>query len=145
MNSINPLLRKVAEFNKAFGIENQMLPTIPDAATLELRYKLALEELDEFKEAAEAGDMPGMLDALLFRNWIYSGIQRRWSGEFLNIENGVVEHGYYNKFFSQLYKELRQGKADILFGRNLTDDQKAARIKALAEITTALAIFIMIS
>ena len=83
--------------------------------------------------------------ALLFRNWIYSGVQRRWSGEFLNIENGVVEHGYYNKFFSELYKELKQGKADILFGRNLTDDQKAARIKALAEITTALAIFIMIA
>ena len=30
MNSINPLLRKVAEFNKAFNIEKRMVPTIPD-------------------------------------------------------------------------------------------------------------------
>ena len=73
MNSINPLLRKVAEFNKAFGVENQMLPTVPNKATIELRYKLALEELDEFKEAAEAGDLTGMLDALVDQLYILLG------------------------------------------------------------------------
>lgn len=83
--------------------------------------------------------------ALLFRNWIYSGIQRRWSNEFLNIESGAVEHGYYNKFFSELYKELKQGKLDILLGRNLNDDQKAARIKTLGEVVTALAIFMAVA
>ena len=70
MNSINPLLRKVAEFNKAFGIENQMFPTIPDAATLTLRYKLALEELEEFKEAADKEDIVGMFDALVDQLYI---------------------------------------------------------------------------
>jgi hypothetical protein len=80
--------------------------------------------------------------ALLFRNWIYSGIQRRYSSEFLNIESGVVEEGYYKKFFSDLYKELKQGKYDILLGgNNLTDAQKVARGKALAEIVTMTSMF----
>jgi len=76
---------------------------------------------------------------MLFRNWIYSGVQRRYSGEFVNIESGVVEEGYYRKFFVGLYNELKEGKTDLLFGNNLSDDQKAARAKSLAEITTMVA------
>lgn len=76
---------------------------------------------------------------MLFRNWIYSGVQRRYSGEFINVESGVVEEGYYRKFFSGLYNELKVGKTDLLFGNNLTDDQKAARAKSLAEVTTMVA------
>lgn len=76
---------------------------------------------------------------MLFRNWIYSGVQRRYSGEFVNIESGVVEEGYYRKFFIGLYNELKVGKTDLLFGNNLSDDQKAARAKALAEVTTMVA------
>jgi hypothetical protein len=79
--------------------------------------------------------------ALLFRNWIYSGIQRRYSGEFINIESGVIEEGYYRKFFLSLYKELSVGKTDLLFGNNLTPDQKAARAKSLAEVSAMVLIF----
>tara|TARA_R110000868_G_scaffold28617_4_gene107122 strand:- start:16606 stop:19851 length:3246 start_codon:yes stop_codon:yes gene_type:complete len=79
--------------------------------------------------------------ALLFRNWIYSGIQRRYSGEFINIESGVIEEGYYRKFFTSLYKELSVGKTDMLFGNNLTPDQKAARAKSLAEVSAMVLIF----
>ena len=79
--------------------------------------------------------------ALLFRGWIYTGIQRRWSGEKLNIESGNVEYGYYRKFFTDLYVNLKQGKFDLLFGNNLTDDQKTARAKSLAEIVSAISIW----
>lgn len=104
MNSINPLLRKVAEFNKAFGIENQMFPTIPDAATLELRYKLALEELDEFKEAAEAGDMAGMLDALVDQLYILLGTVH-------SCGMGIaLEDGFYEVHRSNMTKLDKDGK-----------------------------------
>lgn len=90
MNSINPLLRKVAEFNKAFGVENQMLPTVPDKAIIELRYKLALEELDEFKEAAEAGNLTGMLDALVDQLYILLGTVHT-CGMGIALEDGFYE------------------------------------------------------
>lgn len=90
MNSINPLLRKVAEFNKAFNIENRMVPTIPDEATLELRYKLALEELDEFKEAAAAKDIVGMYDALIDQLYILLGTVHA-CGMGVALEEGFYE------------------------------------------------------
>ena len=73
MNSINPLLRKVAEFHKAFNIESQIVPTIPNKEVIALRYKLALEELEEFKEAAEAGDLTEVFDALVDQLYILLG------------------------------------------------------------------------
>jgi uncharacterized protein YbcI len=79
--------------------------------------------------------------ALLFRKWIYSGFQRRWRGEHLNVETGEVEQGYYNAFFSQLYTDLRQGKYDLIFGGKLTPEQKQARAKALGEITVMISVF----
>lgn len=90
MNSINPLLRKVAEFNKAFNIENYIVPTIPDEATLELRYKLALEELDEFKEAAAAKDIVGMYDALIDQLYILLGTVHA-CGMGVALEEGFYE------------------------------------------------------
>lgn len=78
--------------------------------------------------------------ALLFRKWIYSGWMRRWSGEYLDIEAGDVEQGYYNYFMKQLWSELKQGKADMLLGRNLSDKQKALRMKAMGEIVSLMAI-----
>jgi len=90
MNSMNPLLRKVAEFHKAFNIENQMFPTVPDQATIELRYKLALEELDEFKEAAEAGNLVGMLDALVDQLYILLGTVHT-CGMGIALEDGFYE------------------------------------------------------
>ena len=82
---------------------------------------------------------------LLFRGWIYSGIQRRWSDEKLNIESGYIEYGYYRKFFGDLYKDLKQGKFDLLLGSNLTDDQKVARAKSLSEVVSAIAIWMLFS
>ena len=104
MNSINPLLRKVAEFNKAFGIENQMLPTIPDQATLELRYKLALEELDEFKEAADKEDIVGMFDALIDQLYILLGTVH-------SCGMGIaLEDGFYEVHRSNMTKLDKDGK-----------------------------------
>lgn len=90
MNSMNPLLRKVAEFNKAFNIENQMLPTVPDQATLTLRYKLALEELEEFKEAADKEDIVGMFDALVDQLYILLGTVHA-CGMGIALEDGFYE------------------------------------------------------
>lgn len=75
---------------------------------------------------------------LLFRKWIYTGFQRRYSGEFVDMESGEVTHGYYNKFFSQLYRELKQGKFELLFGSNLKPEERQARAKALGELGVML-------
>jgi hypothetical protein len=75
---------------------------------------------------------------LLFRKWIYTGFQRRWSGEYVDIESGEVVHGYYNKFFGDLWKDIQQGKFEMLFSGNLNDDQKKARAKALGEVGVML-------
>ncbi len=75
---------------------------------------------------------------LLFRKWIYTGLQRRWSGEYVDIESGEVVHGYYNKFFGDLWKEIKKGKFEMLFSGKLDPDQKKARAKALGEIGVML-------
>lgn len=78
--------------------------------------------------------------ALIFRKWVYSGLMRRWKGEYHNMESGEVEHGYYRLFFSKLYKDMKKGNFEMLFGgKNLSPREREARAKALGEITTIVA------
>jgi len=81
--------------------------------------------------------------ALLFRKWIYSGFQRRWSSEFHNMENGDVEQGYYNLFFRKLLTDIKQGRLDILLGSGLSPRQREARAKALSEVLVMTAAWLL--
>jgi predicted HAD superfamily Cof-like phosphohydrolase len=55
---------KVAEFHRAFGHPIADEPTLVDPALAALRYALLLEEVEEYREACEAGDLVKIADAL---------------------------------------------------------------------------------
>ena len=55
----------VAAFHDAFGIRNAPSPeALPSPATIALRHRLMAEENEEYLEAAEAGDLVEVADAL---------------------------------------------------------------------------------
>jgi len=58
-------LEHVEKFHNTFGINNQYAPTsaISDA-TIDLRFRLMAEENEEYLEAAKAGDLVEVADAL---------------------------------------------------------------------------------
>jgi predicted HAD superfamily Cof-like phosphohydrolase len=55
---------KVLEFHRVFGATVNSKPTMPSLADKQLRVKLIAEELNEFSEALEAGDLVKIADAL---------------------------------------------------------------------------------
>jgi predicted HAD superfamily Cof-like phosphohydrolase len=75
---------KVKEFNKAFNQETPFEPTNLQATEINLRYKLQLEELNEYKEAAFNGDIVETLDALVDQMYILIGT--------------ILKHGLQDKF-----------------------------------------------
>lgn len=58
------MLEKIAEFNKANRVQENTFPGPVSKEEADLRYKLIFEELQEYKEAQEAGDTVGIADAL---------------------------------------------------------------------------------
>jgi hypothetical protein len=74
--------------------------------------------------------------ALLFRKYIYTGMMRRYSTKYLDIEGGDVYEGYWNTFFTKLYNDLKQQKFDIITGKNLSKDEQAARAKTYVDLIT---------
>ena len=58
-------IEHVRQFHDAFGIENKQKPTAQlSEKVYQLRYNLMKEENEEYLEAAEAGDMVEIADAL---------------------------------------------------------------------------------
>ncbi len=54
----------VKQFHEKFGLTINDKPTIPDQKTIALRISLILEEMAEFVEAAQEGDIVGVADGL---------------------------------------------------------------------------------
>jgi predicted HAD superfamily Cof-like phosphohydrolase len=70
MERINGLRRPtnyadVAAFHEKFGLPRPTAPTMINGELLAFRIKFMQEELDEYREAIEAGDMPKAFDALI--------------------------------------------------------------------------------
>lgn len=66
----------VGDFHKKFGLPRRELgrePALLDTETLRYRTAFMQEELGEFVEAADRGDMAGMLDALVDLAWVAMG------------------------------------------------------------------------
>ena len=58
-------LRMLEEFHRVFGAHSETAPTAHlSAETVALRVSLIQEELDEYRAAAEEGDLVGIADAL---------------------------------------------------------------------------------
>ena len=61
---MNPIVKSLLEFNKSFEIPRLDTPGLGPDELIELRIKLLKEEVEEYAEAARAGDLVEVLDAL---------------------------------------------------------------------------------
>ena len=60
---MNPIVASLLEFNQAFDIPQLDSPGLGPDELIELRIKLLTEEVQEYAEAARAGDLVEVLDA----------------------------------------------------------------------------------
>lgn len=88
-----PFVNEVETFNRTFGKPNNYIPTIPDRKEWEFVYNFILEELEEYKEACEKGDIVEVLDALADITYVSLG-------------NGVMLHGLKDKIIPA-YQEVQ--------------------------------------
>lgn len=82
--SLVPFIDEVEMFNKTFGKPNNYHPVIPERKEWEFVYNFILEELEEYKQACERGDIVEVLDALADITYVSLG-------------NGVMLHGLKDK------------------------------------------------
>jgi predicted HAD superfamily Cof-like phosphohydrolase len=86
-------VNEVEEFNRTFGKPNNYEPTIPEKKEWQFVYDFILEELEEYKEACERGDIVEVLDALCDITYVSLG-------------NGVMLHGLKDKI-EPAYQEVQ--------------------------------------
>ena len=75
-----PFVNEVQEFNDTMGKPNNYEPTIPSKKEWMFVYDFIMEELQEYKEACEKGDIVEILDALCDITYVSLG-------------NGTMLHG----------------------------------------------------
>ena len=88
-----PFVDEVETFNKTFGKPNNYEPTIPSKVEWQFVYDFILEELEEYREACENGNIVEVLDALCDITYVSLG-------------NGVMLHGLKNKIWDA-YQEVQ--------------------------------------
>jgi hypothetical protein len=79
-------ISEVETFNKLFGKLNNYTPTIPEKMERDFIYNFILEELDEYKVAAEDGDIVEVLDAFCDIMYVLSA--------------GIMAYGLKDKFLA---------------------------------------------
>ncbi len=88
-----PFVDEVQEFNDTFGKPNNYEPMIGEKKEWQFVYDFILEELEEYKEACEKGDIVGILDALCDITYVSLG-------------NGTMLHGLKGKIW-KAYQEVQ--------------------------------------
>ena len=88
-----PFVDEVEEFNSLMGQINNYEPTIPEKKEWEFVYNFVLEELEEYREACERGDIVEVLDALCDITYVSLG-------------NGAMLHGLKDKIWPA-YQEVQ--------------------------------------
>ena len=88
-----PFVSEVEEFNALMNKPNNYEPTIPEKKEWEFVYNFVLEELEEYKEACEKGDIVEILDALCDITYVSLG-------------NGAMLHGIKDKIWPA-YQEVQ--------------------------------------
>ena len=88
-----PFVDEVETFNKTFNKPNNYVPTIPSPTEWKFVYDFILEELEEYREACERGDIVEVLDALCDITYVSLG-------------NGTMLHGLKDKIW-QAYQEVQ--------------------------------------
>lgn len=92
-SSYVPFVSEVEIFNKTMGKPNTYEPNIPNEKEWKFVYDFVLEELEEYREACEKGDIVGVLDALADLTYVATG-------------NGVMLHGLKDKIWPA-YQEVQ--------------------------------------
>ena len=88
-----PFVNEVELFNDTMGKPNNYEPTIPEDFDWKFDYDFILEELEEYKEACQKGDIVGVLDALCDITYVSLG-------------NGTLVHGLKGKIW-EAYQEVQ--------------------------------------
>ena len=88
-----PFVNEVEIFNATFGKPNNYAPTIPEEKEWKFVYNFILEELEEYREACERGDIVEVLDALCDITYVSLG-------------NGTMLHGLKDKIWGA-YQEVQ--------------------------------------
>ena len=88
-----PFVSEVEEFNQTFGKTNNYEPTIPSKKDWQFVYDFILEELEEYREACERGDIVEVLDALC-------------DIAYVSLGNGTMLHGLKDKIWPA-YQEVQ--------------------------------------
>ena len=88
-----PFVDEVEIFNATFGKTNNYEPTIPEKKEWEFVYNFVLEELEEYREACERGDIVEILDALC-------------DIAYVSLGNGTMLHGLKDKIWPA-YQEVQ--------------------------------------
>ena len=88
-----PFVDEVEEFNALMNKPNNYEPTIPAKKEWEFVYNFILEELEEYREACERGDIVEVLDALCDITYVSLG-------------NGAMLHGLKDKIWPA-YQEVQ--------------------------------------
>ena len=88
-----PFVNEVEEFNRTFGKPNNYKPTIPNKKEWMFVYDFIQEELAEYKEACERGDIVEVLDALC-------------DIAYVSLGNGTMLHGLKDKIWPA-YQEVQ--------------------------------------
>jgi hypothetical protein len=92
-NSYVPFVSEVEIFNDTMGKPNTYTPNIPSEKEWKFVYEFILEELEEYKQACEEGNIVEVLDALCDITYVATG-------------NGVMLHGLKDKFMDA-YAEVQ--------------------------------------
>ena len=93
VNDYVPFVSEVETFNSTFNKSNNYEPTIPSEKEWRFVYDFILEELQEYKEACERGDIVEILDALCDITYVSLG-------------NGTMLHGLKDKIWPA-YQEVQ--------------------------------------
>jgi len=88
-----PFVDEVEEFNDLMNKPNNYEPTIPEKKEWEFVYNFVLEELEEYREACERGDIVEVLDALC-------------DIAYVSLGNGTMLHGLKDKIWPA-YQEVQ--------------------------------------
>ena len=102
---MNPMVASLLEFNEAFEIPKLDAPGLSPEDMIELRIKLLREELEEYAEAARAGDMVEVLDALADIGSILAGT--------------IINHGMQHIYDDAFNEVHRSNMAKLVDGKVL--------------------------
>ena len=104
-SNMNPIVASLLEFNQAFDIPKLDSPDIGSEELIELRIKLLKEEVEEYAEAARAGDLVEVLDALADIGYILAGT--------------ILNHGMQNIYDDAFDEVHRSNMAKLVDGKVL--------------------------